>query len=116
MAGNPPFGERVAWEPAKPRFRPVQLVFSWLLSAAALFVSAWIVPGIEVRGFGGAVIAALLIAVLNAVLPPIVAALRLPLMAALGFLLVLVLDAAMLLLASKVAPSAIKVSSPWWAR
>jgi uncharacterized membrane protein YvlD (DUF360 family) len=115
MAGNPPFGERVAWEPAKPHFKPVQLVVSWLLSAAALFVAAWIVPGIEVKGFGGAVIAALLIAILNAVLPPIVAALRLPLMAALGFLLVLVLDAVMLVLASHVAPSAIKVSSPWWA-
>jgi uncharacterized membrane protein YvlD (DUF360 family) len=115
MAGNPPFGERVAWKPAKPRFRPVPLVFSWLLSAAALFISAWIVPGISVEGFGGAAIAALLIAILNAVLPPIVAALRLPLMAALGFLLVLVLDAAMLLLTSAVAPSAIKVSSVWWA-
>jgi uncharacterized membrane protein YvlD (DUF360 family) len=115
MAGNPPFGERVAWEPAKPRFRPVALVVSWLLSAAALFVAAWVVPGIEVKGFGGAVIAALLIAILNAVLPPIVAALRLPLMAALGFLLVLVLDAVMLVLASHVAPGAIKVSSFWWA-
>jgi uncharacterized membrane protein YvlD (DUF360 family) len=115
MAGNPPYGERVAWQPARPLFRPVQLVLSWLLSAAALFVAAWIVPGISVEGFGGAVIAALLIAILNAVLPPIIAALRLPLMALLGFLLVLIVDAAMLILASHVAPSAIKVSNAWWA-
>jgi uncharacterized membrane protein YvlD (DUF360 family) len=115
MAGNLPFGERVAWKPAKPRLNPVRLVVSWLLSAAALFVAALIVPGIEVKGFGGAVVAALLIAILNAVLPPVVAALRLPLMALLGFLLVLALDALMLLAVSAIAPSAIKVSSGWWA-
>src|SRR5262249_7126325 len=115
MAGIPPFGERVTWRPARPRFRPLQLVLSWLLSAAALFIAALVVPGVEVRGFFGAAIAALLIAILNAVLPPIIAALRLPLMALLGFLLVLLVDAAMLLLASDVAPGAIKVSSGWWA-
>ena len=42
-----------------------------------------------------------MIAVLNAFLPPIVAALRLPFMVVLGFLLVLFLDAALLLLASR---------------
>src|SRR5262249_28275816 len=46
---------------------------------------------------------------------PIIAALRLPLMALLGFLLVLLVDTAMLLLASDVAPGAIKVSNAWWA-
>jgi len=115
MAGTPPFGESVRWKPARPRFKPLKLVLSWLLSAVALFVAALVVPGVEVKGFGGAVIAALLIGILNAVLPPIVAALRLPLMALVGFLLVLVVDAALLVLASHIAPGAIKVSSVWWA-
>src|SRR5262249_9142222 len=69
----------------------------------------------SVEGYLGAIIAALLIAVLNALLPPVIAALRLPLMALLGFLLILAVDAAMLVLASKVAPGAIKVTSAWWA-
>jgi hypothetical protein len=47
------------------------------------------------------------------VLPPILAALRLPFTLVLGLLLVLVLDAAMFLLASEVAPDAISVDS-WW--
>ena len=115
MAGNPPFGESVAWKPARPTFHPGRLLVTWLLSAASLFVAALIVPGVSVEGFLGAAIAALLIAILNAVLPPIIASLRLPLMAALGFLLVLAADALMLLLASDVAPGAIKVSSAWWA-
>ena len=115
MAGNPPFGESVAWKPARPTFHPGRLLVTWILSAAALFVAALIVPGVSVEGFLGAAIAAFLIAILNAILPPIIASLRLPLMAALGFLLVLAADALMLLLASDVAPNAIKVSSAWWA-
>ena len=115
MAGIPPFGERVAWKPAKPRFHPARLLLSWLLSAAALFVAALIVPGVSVEGYLGAIVAALLIAILNAVIPPIIAALRLPLMALLGFLLILVVDAGMLVLVSEIAPSAIKVTSFGWA-
>jgi uncharacterized membrane protein YvlD (DUF360 family) len=115
MAGAATYGEAVTWQPARPRYHPVRLVLSWLLAAASLLAAAWIVPGVSVEGFGGAVIVALLIAVLNAVLPPTIAALRLPLMALLGFLLVLVIDGAMLVLASRIAPSAIKVSSFGWA-
>ncbi len=114
-AGNPPFGESVAWKPAKPKYNPARVLLSWLLSAAALFVAALIVPGVSVEGFLGAVVAALLIAILNAVIPPLIAALRLPLMALLGFVLILLADAAMLVVASKVAPSAIKVTNAWWA-
>jgi uncharacterized membrane protein YvlD (DUF360 family) len=115
MASAATYGQAVTWQPARPRFHPVRLVLSWLLAAASLLAAAWIVPGVSVEGFGGAVIVALLIAILNAVLPPIIAALRLPLMALLGFLLVLLVDGAMLVLASEIAPSAIKVSNFGWA-
>ncbi len=109
MATTATYGERLAWEPAKPRFHPVRLLVSWLVSAAALLIAAWIVPGVATGGFLGAATAALLIGVLNAILPPIVAALRLPFMALLGFVLVLVVDALMLQLVAKVAPSALTV-------
>src|SRR5437016_4119574 len=74
------YGERPAWAPARPRIHPVGLLSAWVLSAAALLIAAWIVPGASVRNFGGALVAALVIAILNALLPPLVAALRLPLM------------------------------------
>ncbi len=115
MASERVYGEAVAWQPAKPRFKPLRLLVSWLLSAAALVIAAWIVPGVSVEGFGGAVVAALLIAILNAILPPLIAALRLPAMALLGFVLVLVLDAVMLQIASEVAPDAISVDDFGWA-
>src|SRR5262249_30957050 len=64
---------------------------------------------------GGAIVAAALIAVLNALLPPLLAALRIPLMALLGFVLVLFLDAAMLMLASRIDRSELTVDSFGWA-
>jgi uncharacterized membrane protein YvlD (DUF360 family) len=109
------YGEAVSWHPERPKYRPLRLLLSWLLSAAALLIAAAIVPGVSVEGFGGAVVAALLIAVLNAILPPMVAALRLPFMALLGFVAVLVLDALMLILASEIRPEAITVDNFGWA-
>src|SRR3954466_13110401 len=107
------YGERVAWAPARPRIHPVQLLVAWLLSAAALLVAAWIVPGASTSNFGGALVAALVIAILNALLPPLVAALRLPLMLLTGFLLILVVDALMLLAADRITNGDLAVDSFW---
>jgi uncharacterized membrane protein YvlD (DUF360 family) len=96
-----------------PRLRPVRLIAGWLASAAALLLAAGLVEGAEVRGFGGAIVVAAIVAVLNALLPPLVAALRLPFMVAIGFLLVLALDAAMLLLAADIAPEHLYVDDFW---
>ena len=84
--------------------RPLRLVVAWLASAVALLLAAGIVPGAEVRGFGGAVLVAALVAIVNAVIPPVLAALRLPFTAGLGFLLVLAADAAVLLIAADAPP------------
>ena len=101
------------WQPERPRLRPGRLVAAWLASALGLLLAAGVVPGADVRGFGGAVAVAAIVAVLNAVLPPVVAALRLPFTVALGFLLVLALDAAMLLLAADIAPDQLTVDDFW---
>ena len=65
-------------DPAPLRTHPIRLVARWLVAAAALFAAAGLVPGLEVNGFWGALVAALLIAVINAVLPPMLAALPMP--------------------------------------
>ena len=105
------YGEAVQWSPQPPRFRLVRVLVSWLVATLALLVAAAIVAGVSVHGFGGALLAAALIAILNAVLPPLVAALRLPFTLALGFVLVLFVDALMLLVVSEVAPDAITVDT-----
>ena len=87
----------------------MRLAAAWLASALALLLAAQVLPGAEIRGFAGAVAVAAVVAVLNAVLPPLVAALRLPFTVGIGFLLVLVLDAAMLLLAADILPEELHV-------
>jgi uncharacterized membrane protein YvlD (DUF360 family) len=95
------YGERVAWTPEKPRFRPGRLLVGWVVAAAAVGVSVWITPGTEIEGAGAAFLVAAVIGVLNAVLPPVLAAIRLPFMLVTGFLLVLLADAVVLLIASE---------------
>jgi uncharacterized membrane protein YvlD (DUF360 family) len=95
--------------PERPPIKPLRLVIAWILSAAAILVAAGIVPGVHVNGFGGALVAAAVIAVLNAVLPPLLAALRLPFTLVLGILLVLVADALMFMAASELFPEWITV-------
>jgi uncharacterized membrane protein YvlD (DUF360 family) len=101
------------WHPERPKFRPLNLLRTWLFSAIALLIAAGLLPGAAVNGFASAVAAAAVIAVLNAILPPIVAALRLPFMLVLGFLVVLVLDALMLLAADNLTDGDLSVDGFW---
>jgi uncharacterized membrane protein YvlD (DUF360 family) len=98
-------------EPERPRIRPLRVLVAWLVAAAALFVAALLVPGVEVDSAASALIVAAVIAVLNAIVPPVLAALRLPWTVVLGFVLVLLLDGCMFLLAAWIAPEHIAVDS-----
>jgi putative membrane protein len=50
-----------------------------LVNAVALVVLAYILPGVSVTGFGGALVAALVLGIVNAVLRPILFIITLPL-------------------------------------
>jgi uncharacterized membrane protein YvlD (DUF360 family) len=108
---TPPYGEAVRWEPTAPRLRLVHTLIGWIVSAAALAVAAWILPGVALEQSGAAFLTAAVVAVLNAVLPPVIAAVRLPLALLAGFLLVLVADALALVIAADVLPAEIRVDS-----
>ena len=96
----PVYGQSDAWRPERPRWRPFPLIISWLATGVALLVAAAILPGVDIGSFWGALLVAVIVAALNAVIPPVLAALRLPLTLVLGFLLVLVADAVILLVAA----------------
>ena len=49
----------------------LHLLVNWLVSALALWLVARIIPGIEVRDFGEALIATVVIAIVDAVIGPI---------------------------------------------
>jgi uncharacterized membrane protein YvlD (DUF360 family) len=109
------YGERVAWQPERPRFKPLRLLLSWALTALSLWIAAKILPGVDIVGTGGALAVAAVVAVLNALLPPLLAALRLPFMLALGFILVLILNALVLQLASDLLDNTFAVDNFGWA-
>ena len=56
----------------------LKLLAKWPLSAAALLFVAYIYSGVEVRTFGAAMIAALVIGLLNTIVRPILVVLTLP--------------------------------------
>ncbi len=115
MAEATTYGEYPAWTPETPKFKPVRLIVNWVTTGLAVLVTAWILPGISVEGFAGALAVAIAIGVLNAFVPPLVAALRLPVMAALGFILILLIDAAIIYASSELTDNAIEVDSYWTA-
>ena len=105
------YGERVAWTPETPRLGILRFLLAWVVAAAAVWVSVWLVPGAELEEIGAAFLVAAVIGVLNAVLPPLLAALRLPFMLVTGFLLVLVGDALLLIIARELLPEHVHVDS-----
>lgn len=58
--------------------RMVKLLARWFLLAAALLLTAHFYPGIQVQGYGSALIAALILGLLNTVLRPVLVVLTLP--------------------------------------
>ena len=105
----------MAWEPERPRLKPLRLLLSWTLTALSLWVAALILPGIDIESHAGAFLVAGVVAVLNALLPPLLAALRLPFMLVFGFVLVLALNAVVLQLASNLLDNTFTVDSFGWA-
>ena len=56
----------------------VKLLVRWLLLAAALLLVAYVYPGVSVTSFGAAMIAALVLGLLNTVVRPLLVLLTLP--------------------------------------
>ncbi|HEU4974887.1 MAG TPA: phage holin family protein [Baekduia sp.] len=93
--------------------RVLRLAAALLIATAAVYVGTWVAPGVWLEATGAALAVAVVFGVLNAVLPPLLAALPLPYTFVLGFLLVLVLDGAMLWAAGEVLPGDVHVASVW---
>lgn len=82
----------------------VNLIVGWLVAALALWIVARVIPGIEVRDFGAALIATVVIAIVNATIGPILKFLAFPLTLITLGLFLLVINALLLKLSSLFAP------------
>jgi putative membrane protein len=56
----------------------MRLILIWLLNAAALLAIAYLMPSIQVASFGSAMIAALMLGLVNTLLRPLLVLLTLP--------------------------------------
>jgi putative membrane protein len=83
----------------------MKLLVRWVIAALALFVAAWLVPGITVDGNGWVVYAvmAVILGLVNAIVRPLLKLMTCPLILLTLGVFVLVINALTLLLASSIA-------------
>lgn len=90
----------------------MSILINWILSAIAILVSAYIVPGVAVGGFLAALILAVILGAINAVIKPILIVLTLPINVLTLGLFTLVINAILIMLADLISPG-FTVSSFW---
>ena len=78
------------------------IVLRWLILTLAIMVAAYLIEGIEVRGFGSALFAAAILGILNAVFRPVLIILTLPINILTLGLFTFVINALLLMMASGV--------------
>ncbi len=82
----------------------MRLILHWILSALALMIVAHLVPGFYIRGLGSALIAALVIGLVNATLGFFLKLVTFPFIILTLGLFWFMINALMLMLASKLVP------------
>jgi putative membrane protein len=82
----------------------MRILLNWLVSAVALWVVAQIVPGFEVRGLGSALIAVVVIGLVNATMGIILKIITFPLTIVTLGIFWWIINALMLLVASSFVP------------
>lgn len=92
----------------------METVVNLLITGLAVYLSASLLPGIRIQNYWHAIILAAVIGILNAVLKPIFIFLTLPVTLLTLGLFTFVIDAVIIMLASKLI-SSFKVKSFWWA-
>lgn len=81
-----------------------QFLLTWLVTAISLMITAYIVPGFVVSSFGAAVIAAVVLGLVNAIVKPILVLLTLPLTIVTLGLFLFVINALTIWLAGGLTP------------
>ncbi|NYE24803.1 phage holin family protein [Pigmentiphaga litoralis] len=90
------------------------LLLVWLLNAVALLVVAYLLPGITVASFGSALIAALVLGLLNMLVKPLLVLLTLPITILTLGLFLIVLNALLFWFAGSILKG-FQVNGFWWA-
>lgn len=92
----------------------MELLLVWILNAVALLIVAYLLPGINVASFGSALIAALVLGLLNTLIKPLLILLTLPITIVTLGLFLLVLNALVFWFAGSILKG-FQVNGFWWA-
>lgn len=92
----------------------MSILLNWLLSALAIIVAAYLLPGVKVDSFVTALVVAVVLGVINAFLKPILLFLTLPITILTLGLFSLVINALLVMLSAAIVPGFV-VDGFWWA-
>jgi len=92
----------------------VKLLFNWIISATAIVIAAYLLPGVHVASFGVALVLAVVLGILNVFIKPVFLVLTFPITVLTLGLFALVLNALFIVIATAIVPG-FSVDSFWWA-
>lgn len=90
------------------------MIANLLISALAVYLTAWLLPGISVKSFWSAIGVAFVIALLNVLVKPLLTLLTIPVTVLTLGLFLFAIDAIIVLLAGKLLDG-FRVDGFWWA-
>lgn len=91
------------------------LILQILVSSVAVYFTAWLLPGISVKGYGSAILVAIVLGLLNAFVAPVLQFLSLPITFLTLGLFTFVINAVIIMLAGWLMGDSFHVASFWWA-
>lgn len=92
----------------------MKLLAQLLLNASAVFITAYILPGVNVDNFIVAIIVAVVLGIVNMILRPILIFLTIPVTVLTLGLSIFVINALLVLLVARIVPG-FHVDNFWWA-
>jgi len=82
----------------------MRILIHWIVSALAILVTAYLLPGVAIDGFTAALIVAIVLGLINAVLRPLLMFLTLPINILTLGLFVFVINGLLVMLAASIVP------------
>ena len=90
------------------------LIIRFLLNGLAVVLAAYLLPGVDIDGYGTALIVALVLSIVNIIVKPILIILTIPITILTLGLFLLVINAIIILMVDSLVPGFV-VDGFWWA-
>lgn len=92
----------------------MKFILNWIIYAAAIAITAYLLPGVEVSGIIALVVLAVVLGAINTFIKPILVFLTMPITVFTLGLFILVINSLLILLAAAIVPG-FSVAGFWWA-